>query len=266
MISQIRLMKTIWLINAAAAFTAALIGILNPSIYDGLVAERIMPGVFTQDLLVIAGSIILFIIAIAVKQYHHRLLISAIGIEGFFFYAYGIYAIEQVYTPLYPLYLLLLGISLFGIIYTLSKVDYEKTAAIELPVVLRYITAGYAIFVAIMFTVIWTGQLIPLIRNGNRIEYTFSVYIIDLAFIMPAMAVSGIMSLRKRPLGTIAVPALFILGAGILSPLALAELIKPERYGQPKDTGELWLYLVLSLVFLLLAGINLAFLKKPAEM
>jgi Sec-independent protein secretion pathway component TatC len=66
-------------------------------------------------------------------------------------------------------------------------------------------------------------------------------------------------------LGTIGVPALFILGFGILSPLALAELMKPARYRLPMNTGDFWLYLVLSLVFLILAGTNFAFLRKPIQ-
>jgi hypothetical protein len=56
-------------------------------------------------------------------------------------------------------------------------------------------------------------------------------------------------------------PALFVVGAGILSPLALAELIKPARYGQPIDPGGLALYGTLSIVFLGLAAHFLAAIR-----
>jgi hypothetical protein len=55
-------------------------------------------------------------------------------------------------------------------------------------------------------------------------------------------------------LGLVSLPALFILGTGILAPLALAELLKPPLYGEPMDMGELLLYGILSLVFLILAA------------
>jgi hypothetical protein len=58
------------------------------------------------------------------------------------------------------------------------------------------------------------------------------------------------------------VPMHIIPGAGILSPLALAELIKPRRYGLPTNSGELWLYLILSLVFLIVTGVYFVFLKQ----
>lgn len=263
MISHLRMIRTIWFITAVSAMTAALVGIFDPSIYDGLVTRRIIPGVFTQDLLVFDGAVILLLLSMTLRNNRPRSIIAATGIMGFFFYAFGIYAIEQIYTHFYPLYLFVLGISFFGMIHTLSHVNFTKVDSLRLPAIVRYICAGYAIFVALMFTAIWVGQLMPLIRQGYRIEYTFSVYIIDLAFIMPALAICGIMSFRGLPLGTIGVPALFILGAGILSPLALAELIKPRRYGLPTNWGELWLYLILSLVFLVLIGVYFVFLKQP---
>jgi hypothetical protein len=128
--------------------------------------------------------------------------------------------------------------------------------------VVRFACGGYSIVVAIMFTIIWTTGLYPLLQTGNRIEYLFSIYIIDLVFVMPAMAIAGVLALRRRPLGIVGVPALFVLGAGILTPLALAELIKPAKYGMPTVPGELWLYLVLSVVFFVLTGAYLATLRR----
>jgi hypothetical protein len=45
------------------------------------------------------------------------------------------------------------------------------------------------------------------------------------------------------------------------SQLALAELLKPYRYGIPADPGEFWLYGILSLVFLIFAIVYLVALR-----
>lgn len=255
--------RVLWIVTAALAIVAAAVGIVNPLIYDGVVAERIIPGVFTQDLLALAAAIVLLVLAVRARRESVKTLVVITGILAFLFYAYGIYAIEQVYTPLYFVYLAVLGASLFAIITTLASLDYEVVAAYRLPPLARIACAVYAIFIAIMFTFIWTSALIPLIRDGLRKEFTFSIYIIDLSFIMPAMAASGVMALRKKPLGIVGVPALFVLGVGILSPLALAELLKPALYGLPTIPGELWLYLVLSLVFVGLTALYLAAMRLP---
>jgi hypothetical protein len=104
-----------------------------------------------------------------------------------------------------------------------------------------------------MFNFIWISKLIPLLQTGERIEYTFSVYIIDLVFIMPAFVISALLAVRKRAVGIVGLPALFILSVGILRPLALAELLKPLRYGMPVNLNEFWLYSVLSMMFLFLS-------------
>lgn len=252
--------RGVWLVTAIGALIAAASGLANPAMYDPVVSQEIIPGVFTQDLVVALAALLMLVLTIIFRGGVVKPIIQ-FGLLGFFFYAYGIYAIEQVYTTLYPLYLALLALSFYGLALGLASLRMSVWSRLSLPNWLRYISAGYAILIAIMFNVIWLGQLQPLIQNAERIEYTFSVYIIDLSFIMPAMAIAGILAARRHPLGIVSLPALFILGAGILSPLAIAELIKPARYGLPTLTGDLWLFGILSLVFVALTVVYLALLK-----
>jgi hypothetical protein len=256
--------RVLWIVTGTLTLVAAVFGVLAPSIYEGIVDEWLLPGMFTQDLFALFGAVLLLVLAFVAREESIRARIVVAGVLGFFFYAYGIYVIEQVYTWLYFVYLAVLGLSFFTVIYTVVTLDFAAVREMRLPPAVRLVCASYAIFVALMFTFIWTSRLIPLIRTGDRIEFAFSIFIIDLVFIMPAMAIAGIMAIRRRPLGVVGVPALFILGIGILSPLAVAELIKPVLYDTPTIPSELWLYLVLSLVFLVLAATYLAMLK-PAR-
>lgn len=225
MIKNLVVNKTLFLITGVLALVAAVVGVLDPAIYDPAVSATIMPGVFTQDLFVIVAALLMIVLAIQMQQDAYRTAIVLFGILGFFFYAYGIYAIEQVYTALYPLYLTILSLSFYGLAYSLATLKYSRIEELSLPSVLRYGAAGYGVFIAVMFNIIWISQLIPLLRTGDRIEYIFSVYIIDLVFIMPAFVIAAILAIRRRALGIVGLPALFILGVGILSPLALAEVM-----------------------------------------
>lgn len=260
---NLTLNKILILLTGALSIIAATIGVLNPEMYDPVVMANIIPGVFTQDLVVIIASVVMMVLAVWMRQTDYRKMIIILGILGFIFYAYGIYSMEQVYTALYPLYLVILALSFYALALSLASLDRATVEDLNLTPVVRYVSAGYAVFIAVMFNVIWLGQLAPLIRTNDRIENTFSVFVIDLVFIMPSFVITAYLTLRKRALGIIGLPALFIVGVGILSPLAFAELIKPIRYGLPFDPAEFWLFAPLSLVFLIFTVVYLTALKTP---
>lgn len=261
MITNLAINRVLYVLTGVLSLVAAVVGVLDTGMYDPVVSARIVPGVFTQDLLVVVASLVMILLAAWMRSDDYRKAIVIFGILGFLFYAYGIYAMEQLYTVLYPLYLAILALSFYALAYGLASLKRSAIEGLWLPPVLRYAAAGYGVFIAVMFNFIWIGQLIPLLQRGDRIEYTFSVYVIDLVFIMPAFVIAAVMAVRKRALGVVGLPALFILGVGILSPLALAEVLKPVRYGLAVDPGEFWLYAVLSAVFLVFATVYLVALK-----
>lgn len=265
MIKQLLINKILFIATGILSLVASIIGVLNPAIYDPVVSDWIKPGMFTQDLIVIMAAIVMIVLSISMQPRDYRKTIVILGILGFLFYAYGIYAIEQIYTKLYPLYLAILTLGFYVSAYTLANVEHPRIEQLELSPILRYGAAAYGILIAVMFNIIWIGQLFPLIETGDRIEYTFSVYIIDLVFIMPAFVISAVLLIRKHAIGIVGIPALFVLGLCILSPLALAEVLKPWRYGTPMALGDFWLFGILSLIFLVLAIIYLAGLRTMRQ-
>lgn len=263
--SRFGLNRLLWLILAALSLVAAAVGVAKPSVYDGVVSDAIVPGVFTQDILAVVSSILLAALALVGKEHQLRGRAVIHGLLMFFFYAYGIYSIEQLYNWLYPLYLAIFGMSLFVLIYSIATIPREAAGALVVRPSVRIAGAAYGILIAVMFNIIWLVRLVPLIQTGNRIEFTFSIRIIDLSFVMPAFVIAAIMALRRHHIGLMGLPALYVLGVGILSPLALAETLKPIRYGLPTIWSEFWLYFVLSVAFLVFAAAFLAAFKFPTE-
>jgi len=249
--------KVLQLLIGALTLMAALVGAINPAIYEGVASPGIMPGIFAQDVFAIIAAFLLLVLTAISGPSTVRRQIVILGILGFLLYAYGIYAIEQLYNFLYPVYLAIAGLCFYALAYALGGISASVEKHVRLPSWLRYLSSIFGILIAVMFNVIWFAQLIPLLQAGQRIEYTFSVYIIDLCFIMPAFMICAVMTMKKKVLGEKGLPALFILGTGILSPLALAEALKPALFHMARDPGGFRLYLVLSGLFLVLAVLYL---------
>jgi hypothetical protein len=265
MIQNLRLNRLLWILVSLGALVASIIGVANPAIYDGVTSAKVLPGVFTQDILVLVTAPIALVLTVLAKERDFRKHVIVLGIVAFFIYAYGIYSIEQLYNYLYPLYLAILGAAVYTLIYGFSSLGAYAGQPVDVPAVTRYICAAVAIIIAVMFNVIWMARMIPLIQEANRIEFTHSVFVIDLSFIMPGFVIAAVMMLRRRRAGQVGIPVLFVLGVGILSPLALVELVKPGRYAGEFIASEFWLFAILSVLFLVLTVLYLATLRMHRE-
>jgi len=247
-------LRASWLFVGFASLLVSIIGVLRPGIYDGVVSTDIVPGVFSQDIFAIAASLALIVLALRVHERDTKKQVVILGLLGFFFYAYGLYVIEQVYTVTHLGYMAIFGVASFSIPFTVYAIHRGEVETVSLPGNLRLGSLAALAITPLIFVPLWVGRLIPLIQNGDRIEYTFSVIIIDLCFIMPGFAIVAYKAFKRERTGTLLAPALFILGFFILAPLALAELIKPVAYNQAIELGPLGLYSAFSVGYILLSA------------
>jgi hypothetical protein len=256
MIRNLGTNKILWLLTALLSLTSALVGILSPGIYDKVVRTDILPGVFGQDLMTIGVSVIILLLAIRINEKDTKKQIVILGLLGYLFYAYGIYVIERVYNFLYYLYLAIFGLSFWSMVYGVVKIHKDILQKVYVPGLIQNVSAGFSLLVAVVFNILWIIQLLPLTQTGEKIDFFYSIYIIDLCFIMPAFAIIGIMAFKKAGLGLLLIPAIFILGFTLIFSLAGSELVKP-LYNTPIDIGGLVLSLVLSIGFLILATLHI---------
>ncbi|MGC9522994.1 MAG: hypothetical protein ACP5HG_14065 [Anaerolineae bacterium] len=257
--------RVLWLLTAALALVAAGVGVVNPSIYEGVVSAAIMPGVLSQDLLALALAILVVALSLHAGAADVIQQVVILGAMGAFFYVYGIYTIEQVYDALYLVYMAIFGLAFYTLVHDLADLREDVLRRVTLAAPLRTASAVWALITALIFYPLWIGQLVPLMQAGDRIEYTFSIYILDLCFIMPAFVILAVRVLRRDGLGLLAMPALFIVGFAVLAPLALAEALKPLIYGRTMDPGAFWMFLVLSVVYLVLTVVHLRKLQVGAD-
>jgi len=256
MIRNLKLAKVFWTITVLFTFCAALAGVLVKGIYVDLFAKDYLPGAFPQDILTMLVCVLLFVLISTTRDNDVKKQVIIIGLLGSLFYLYGIFTMERVYNWFYLLYLAVFACSFWSIIYSLAGFKAEAFANLRLNGGMLKTTAVSSILIAVLFTFLWIVALIPLMRDRNRIEYLYSIYVLDLSFVMPAFFITALMSLRKMPLGILMAPAMMIMGFFVIFPLGLNELAKPS-FGMAINYGPMAISFIFSFFMLAIAALQL---------
>lgn len=264
MIRNLGLAKVFWAVTTVLAFVAALGGVLFRGIYVNVFAPDFLPGALPQDVLTILVCIFLFVLIATIKPDDIKRQVNVIGLLGSLFYLYGILTIERVYNSFYLVYAGVFASSFWSIVYSLAQFRPEAVAGLRLKSGMLRTTALTSILIAVIFTFLWVMELIPLMRDHTRIEYLYSIYILDLCFVMPAFFITAVMSLRGMPLGTLMGPAIMILGFFVIFPLGLNELAKPSA-GLSISYGPMAVSFVFAFFMLAIATLQLRMMHLGGE-
>lgn len=256
MLDNLRLNRILWCITAVLAMAAALAGIAVRGLYVGLFPPDYLPGAFPQDVLTVLVCAALLLLAATMKDGQTRKQIAALGVIGSLFYLYGIFTIERVYNGFYLLYAAVFAMSFWSLAYGLASLRRQALLRMSLPGGLRITTAVVSLLIAAIFTVLWVASLIPIMRERNRIEFLYSIYILDLCFVMPAFAITAVMALRRQALGFVLGPAIMILGFFVIFPLGLNELARPAA-GLTMNVGPMVISFLFSAAMLALAAFQI---------
>lgn len=262
MLKHLRLNKNLWFAATGLVLFAAVNGLANNHVYDNLMPKVFVAAQIPQDILTILLCGLLVILIVRTKENSYKEPIIIVGILGAFAYLYGIFSIERVYNWLYLIYLAILSATFYTIIYSLGSFRSDSVAKIDVPKGIKLTTAVFSLVIAVLFFMLWTSALNPLMKTGKQIDSLYSIYLIDLAFIMPAFIVTAIMTFLKKPMGYILTPAMYIMGIFVIFPLALGELMK-STIGMTPDYQGMMMSLVLSGLFLAGATAQLWKMKLP---
>lgn len=262
MIANLRLNRLLWAVTGGLAVVAAIAGFLAPTLYDGLVSEKLLPGALAQDLISVLAGLALLVLATVVRPDRHRQQLLALGLLGYLFYAYGIYVIERTYNGFYLVYLAIFAFAFWSLVYGTANLRRDVMVRARLSRVLRILSASGALLQPLIFYPLWIAMLIPLMRDRDQIDSLYSIFILDLGFIMPAFLILAVLVFRNQGAGLVLLPALYVLGFTLIFSLALAELVKP-LFDTVPDLPALTAAAVLSALFLVLGGLHLRRLELP---
>lgn len=248
--------RGVWLLTGLLSLAAAGAGLLFPGMYDRVVAAELLPGAMSQDLVSVVAGAALCVLAFAARPGRPRLQLAALGLLGYLFYAYGIYSIERVYNSFYLAYLAVFGLSFWSLVYGALALRAERPGRARLPLSVRMLSGAGSLLQPLIFYPLWIAMLVPLMVSGEQIDSLYSVFILDLCFIMPAFLILAVSTFRGHWLGLVLTPALFLLGFTLIFSLALGELLKPS-FNIPLSPASLWSSLGLSALFLVLGTVHL---------
>jgi len=265
MIKNLRTNKILWYSAAIISIAVALIGIVNTGIYDDVTTDKVMPGVLSQDVFTVILSALVLSVGYGIKEEDTKKQTLMIGVMGYLFYGYGIYSIEQIYTALYLFYLAVFGISAYALVYFIHSLEWDKIEDITAPKWVRMSSLVFLIITPLIFIPLWSSQLIPLMQTGDKIEFLYSVYILDLSFIMPTFLIIAYQLFKKNKFGYLFTPSIFIVGLMVLAPLSLGEAFRSLIYDQSMDMAMFGLFLVFSLIYLALTIVNLVKMDLKLE-
>lgn len=221
-----------------------------------------------QDKVNLALGIPLLVISIFLARrglLKGRLLLA--GILGYFLYTYISYLFLWMYNPFFLVYVVLVSVSFFAFTLTMMSFDLEELESSlkgKLPV--RFL-GGFLIFVAAAITLMWLGRIIPPLLNAAQplgLEHYTTLVIqgLDLGFIVPVAALTGILVLKRNPYGYLLAPVVIFKGF-TLSTAVTTMALSQVNAGVKISLTELAVFVVINLVLVYPLIVILKSVKEP---
>lgn len=258
MIKNISNYRKIWILLGVLSLLVSGFSIINYEIYNQVVSKEILPGTISQDIITVIVGLLTIYIGLTVDTKSYKKQIFGLSFVAYLFYGYGIYVIEQLYTPLYLIYMLIFGLSFWTLTFCVKDLKYENLKKLFLSKILTRISLFFSIFIPTLFYLIWTTDLIELIEKGTKLEFTFSVYILDMIFIMPAFLIIAYLISKKHKVAYVFIPVMFFKSFTLLFSVGLGSFIR-IYFNMAGNFQEGLSYIALSLVFL---GISIAVINN----
>ena len=161
------------------------------------------------------------------------------GLLAFTVYNYAIYAFSIHFGPLFLVWVAILGLSIFALVGALATADMpaikQRFAGRAMPR-----PAWFLIVVAVLFVLLWLSEIVPSLLAGHPSRSardwnvpTNPVHVLDLAFFLPAAVTSGILLLRRRPLGYATAAGQLVWIALTCVPILITPLVANARGHAP---------------------------------
>jgi hypothetical protein len=255
----------LWLSIAAAvlAVTGSVIALSVDSIYAGL-TPAFLPQALAQDIAnLIVVSPAWLVLAIMALRGSLRAYLLWLGVLIFTVYNYVIYTFSVPFGPLFLLWVAVFGLSIFSLIGGITAVDHKVVASSFTSRRAILVAAWFLIVTAVLFGLLWLSEDVPALFSAatpsSLIDMalpTNPVHILDLGFFLPAVIITGVLLIKRKPLAYTIAPSfiVFLILTGI--PILLTPGVQTMRgesaaWGVVLPIGTLTVVLLGLLVWLL---------------
>jgi hypothetical protein len=196
-----------------------------------------LPQALAQDIanLTLAAPALLILAGLALRG-SLRAYLLWLGVLTFTVYNYVIYTFSIPFGPLFLLWVGVLGLCLFSLIGGVVAVDHDRVAESFTNRRAVVVAAWSLIVVAVLFCLLWLSEDIPALLAGGVPQSvrdmalpTNPVHVLDLAFFLPAVMVTGVQLLRRKVFASTVAPAfiVFLILTGM--PILVTPLVQAAR-------------------------------------
>lgn len=214
-VKKYRVVAAMSMIISISVLVVAFIGIFDNNIYREVFLARSMPipqpnwGLY-QDIISILFAVFLLSLSIYfLKTQEYKVFIGILGLLTYFIYAYGIYVIQGMYTYLYLIYLLIFGLSIYGLIFGFVNFDKEVIYKTFLSKAVRICGGVFLIFIILALAPNWILEANYYIKMRVPSEI-YSVLILDLCLVFPAFGITAVKLFQNKPIANILLGVMLI--------------------------------------------------------
>ena len=162
------------------------------------------------------------------------------GALAYFLYVYASLALGAAYNELFLLYVAVFGASAFGFVAALRAVEPRSLDPARLP---RRALGVFMLAGGVATAAIWlVPEVLPALAAGDSPDLegytTLVTHVLDLGIVVPAAFLSGVLILRRAPLGYLIAVPLLVVEASLLPMIALQTVSQVEA-GVSFTTAEI---------------------------
>lgn len=144
------------------------------------------------------------------------------GTLGYFLYTYISYTFLWMYNPFFIVYVVLMTLSLYAFILCFMSFEIEDMPSMfskDLPVRLL---GGFQLFIGFAIGIMWLGKILPTIFGkttpaGLEHYTTLVIQGLDLGIVVPTAVLSGMLLIKRKPLGYLLSSVIIIKGFTMLT-------------------------------------------------
>jgi hypothetical protein len=219
-----------WSVAIATLVTAASMwGLLSESAYEEETVNWATQA-RGQDVGNLLAVVTLLLSAYWHRRGSHRAGLVWLGTLLYLVYAYVVYAMAVHFNQLFLVYVAALGVSSYAVMFSLARL---RTMDEAYPAPDARALAGYtSIVIGVLFGGLWLGELVPAtLTDGVPTSVSEAglwvnpIHVIDLALLLPAMVIVGVLTLRGRTAGEFFVAPLLVfsvlMGSSIVAAMTL---------------------------------------------
>ncbi len=192
-------------------------GLLAPDMYRPFIkSDAIFVGILVQDFVSLLAAPLLIVAMVYTARGSARVLVWWAGLLLFAAYYYAFFCFGFTYTVFYPLYLAILGLSVYSLLGLLTGIDVNAFAAhVDGRMPVRFIS--FVLAMPLLLVPVWLMGIVHGIST-QQAGAADLVFALDLALLIPAMTFAAVQVWQRRPLG-------YLLGGVLLVKAAISGIL-----------------------------------------